>query len=183
MIPELESLRDKLASREQTGRIRIDSESDEAFAIVPTIEDTFTINVSYSDGTYQIAVGPWYGQFEDIQSASAVTCWLLTPYYRIATSYTQDQPIASWLEIYTDAGWESTEYVYFEDSDSIESPVDNADKIVILTQAVFLDSSFTAYHPAAHLDGAGYPLGTIIGETTYEMREDGWYPTGVPIAD
>lgn len=183
MIPELELLRDKLNSRVQTGRIKLDEQSESSFSVVPTVEDSFPINVHYSDGRYVIEVEPWHGHFEDLQSAGAVVCWLLTPYYRVVTSVGNEKNIATWLEIYADDGWNGTEFVYFVDPNSIESTTDGADTIKILTQAVFLDSAFTTYYPGAHIDSAGYPLGTIIGQTSYVRRNDGWYPVGVPEAE
>ncbi len=183
MIPELELLRDKLSSRITTGRIKLEEDRSDAFRVVPTIEDSFPLQVSFKDGNYGVEAGPWHGHFEDFQSASAVVCWLLTPYYRIVTAKQDGNPIASWLEIYADAGWSSTEFVYFVDPSAFESPAEVADVITILVQAVFLDSAFTTYYPAAHIDSAGYPLGTILGETSYEKRNDGWYPVGVPDAE
>lgn len=183
MIAELELLREKLASRLATNRIALEAQSEDAFQILPKVEDGFPITISFREGRYEIEAGMWHGHFEKSQEASAVMCWLLTPYYRIVTSYRGGEPIATWLEIYADDGWNGTEFVYFVDPTGLESPADNADMIKILVQAIFLDSAFASYYPAAHLDQAGYPLGTILGETSYERRNDGWYPIGVPEAE
>ncbi len=183
MIPELELLRENLASRLKTNRIALEELGDDSIKILPKIEDSFPITASYREGRYEIEAGMWHGHFEKIEEASAVMCWLLTPYYRVVTSFQKGEPIATWLEIYADDGWNGTEFVYFVDPNTIASPAENADAIKILVQAVFLDSAFASYYPAAHLDQAGYPLGTILGETSYELRNDGWYPVGVPEAE
>jgi len=183
MIPELGLLSDKLASRVQTNKISLVSESESSFRIESQVEDSFPLSVSFAEGRYEIEAAWWHSDYEDPNQAFAAVCWLLTPYFRVVASFTQDEIIATWLESYTDQGWEATKYLYFVDPANLESPVENADIIKIQTQAVFLDSSFTTHFPAAHLDQAGYPLGTILGETSYERREDGWYPVGVPTAE
>lgn len=183
MIPEIESLSVKLKSRVETKRISLDFPSESSFVISSSLEDTFRIEVSFADGKYEIAVNDWHGHFDEEREAAAVMTWLLTPYYRIVKSEKGGTPIATWLEIYTDSGWEGTEYVYFQDPSTMNSPAENADTIHIQQQAIFLDSAFTSHFPGAHLDEAGYPLGTILGTTAYEKRNDGWYPTGVPNAE
>jgi hypothetical protein len=183
MIPEIESLSATLNSRVNTKRIALNFPSDSSFVITSTVDDTFPIEVSYRDGKYTVGVDEWHGHFAEEREASAVVTWLLTPYYRIVQSEKNGEAIATWLEIYTDSGWEGTEYVYFVDPNTISSPAENADQIHIRQQAIFLDSAFTTHFPGAHLDEAGYPLGTILGKTAYQRRDDGWYPIGVPDAE
>lgn len=183
MIPELDLLIGKLASRIQTKKISVVETSDAAFRIEPQVEDSFPIAISFDEGKYLVEAAWWHSDYEDPMQAFAAICWLLTPYYRIVGSFAGEEIIATWLEQCTDQGWEAHKYIYFVDPTGLESPVDNADIIKIRTQAVFLDSSFSTHNPAAHLDQAGYPLGTILGETSYERRDDGWYPFGVPEAE
>ena len=181
MIPELVHLSEKLKSRVETGRITLEYPSASSLRVLPKGDDTFKIDAEFVDGAFLVSVAAWHGQFELAEQASAVICWLLTPYYRVVRSICADQNLATWIEIYTNEGWEGTEYVYF--GEPMESPLDGADGIVILTQAVFLDSAFETYYPAAHLDQARYPIGTILGETQFENQKGEWQPVGIPVAE
>jgi hypothetical protein len=183
MIPEIAQLADKLTSRSDTKRITLERGTESSLLIVPATEDTFPITASYDDNTYTVSAAKWQANFDQLNQASAAICWLLTPYYRIVRSTQAGNDIATWIEIYTNDGWEGTKYHYFVNQETLESPIDGADEITILQQAVFLDSAFPAYYPAAHLDQAGYPLGTILGETTYTMQNGDWHPVGVPVAE
>ncbi len=183
MIPEIELLAEKLKSRAETKRISLEFSSEITLTVVPAGPDTFPIFVSYEEGIFEVSAAKWRGEFDQLDQASAATCWLLTPYYRIVRSSQKGSDIATWLELYTNEGWEGTKYVYFIDPQTIESPIYGADEIVILQQAIFLDSAFETYYPAAHLDEARYPIGTILGETTYSNQTGEWAPIGVPIAE
>lgn len=183
MIPELELLCDKLKSRVDSKRISLEFLSESSLKVVPAAQDTFPITVTFENGQFEVAAAKWRAEFDQLDQASAAICWLLTPYYRIVRSAKTGSDIATWIEIYTNEGWEGTKYVYFVDSSTLESPVEDADEIIIVTQAVFLDSAFPSYYPAAHLDEAGYPVGTILGETTYSNHTGDWAPVGVPIAE
>ncbi len=183
MIPEIVALTEKLKSRVETGRISLEYPSAFELRVVPSAQYTFPILVSFDDDGFRIQAADWRATFETVDAVSSVICWLLTPYYRIVRSSVQGSNIATWVEIYTDQGWEGTEYVYFVDQDELSSPIDGADQIFILQQAVFLDSKFPEYYPAAHLDQAGYPVGTILGETTFEIQNGEWHPIGVPLAE
>ena len=183
MSPEIESLSSRFQSRAETKRISLSFPNESTFRITSSLPDTFDVEVEFKDGKYLVQAGGWHSHFEEIDQARAVCTWLLTPYYRIARSEKNGDAIATWLELYTETGWEGTEYVYFVDPTTMNSPAENADEIHILQQAIFLDSAFTTHYPGAHLDGAGYPVGTILGETVYMRRDDGWYPIGVPEAE
>jgi hypothetical protein len=183
MIPELELLCDKLKSRVDSKRIYLEFPSETSLRIVPAAQDSFSLEVSFENGLYEVSAAKWLSEFDQLEQASAAICWLLTPYYRIVRSAKSGSDIATWIEIYTNEGWEGTRYVYFVDPSTLQSPIDDADEIVILQQAVFLDSAFETYYPAAHLDEARYPVGTILGETTYSNHSGDWAPVGVPIAE
>lgn len=166
-----------------TGRISLEFLDAERLRVVPAGEDTFPIVVNFDAGLYIVSAAKWHASFGDLDQVTAAICWLLTPYYRIVRSTKGSEGVATWVEIYTNAGWEGTEYVYFDPLVESESPVEGADEIVILTQAVFLDSAFETYYPAAHLDEARYPVGTILGETRFENQNGEWHPVGVPVAE
>ena len=183
MIPELIPIVEKLKSRTETGRIALEFPTSNELKVVPSAEDTFPIWVIFEDSAYHVGAAKWCTQFETAEQASTLISWLLTPYYRIIRSSKDGEDFATWIEIYTDQGWEGTEFNYFTAPGDEESPVDEADEISILQQAVFLDSAFPTHYPAAHLDQAGYPVGTILGETKYENRNGEWHPVGVPIAE
>ena len=183
MISELVRIVEKLQSRTDTGRISLEFPSADCLIVVPVGNDTFPIGVSFDAGQYVVSASKWHAGFGELDHAAAAVCWLLTPYYRIVRSAKVGADIATWIEIYTNAGWEGTEYIYFVPSVEGESPIEDADEIVILTQAVFLDSAFETYYPAAHLDEARYPVGTILGETRFENQNGEWHPVGVPNAE
>ena len=183
MIPELIHLCERLKSRVETKRISLEFPSASELRIVPAGEDTFPIWAMFEDGQFHVGAAHWCTQFETSEQASSVICWLLTPYYRIVRSVKAGADIATWIELYTDQGWEGTEYNYFETPNEDESPIKDANEIIILQQAVFLDSAFATYYPAAHLDQAGYPVGTILGETRFENQKGEWHPVGVPVAE
>ena len=183
MIPELVPIVEKLQSRVDTKRISLEFPSAHEVAIVPSAEDTFPVWVMYEEGVYHVGAAEWCAQFESAEQAGSVICWLLTPFYRIVRSVGAGNDIATWIELYTDQGWEGTEYSYFTERAEDESPLEGANQIIILQQAVFLDSAFATYYPAAHLDQAGYPVGTILGETRFENQNGEWHPVGVPIAE
>lgn len=183
MIEEIANLSAKLKSRVDTGRISVEYPSAFALRIVPGAEDTFSIEVLVEDDLFVVSAADWESKFDDVDQVAAMVCWLLTPYYRIVRSTKAGEFIAKWVEIYTDEGWQGTRYDFSIDPTTIESPVENADEITIVQQAVFLDSAFPSYYPGAHLDQAGYPLGTILGETKYAMQNGDWQPVGVPLAE
>jgi hypothetical protein len=181
MISELVPLVDKLQSRLKSKLIALEFPSANELKVVPSGEDTFPLWAIFEDDVYQVGAANWCAHFETAEQAGSVICWLLTPYYRIVRSIRDGEDLATWIELYTDQGWEGTEYNYFTEPTSEEqSPIDGADEIVILQQAVFLDSAFPSYYPAAHLDQAGYPVGTILGETKFLNQTGEWHPVGVP---
>jgi hypothetical protein len=183
MIAEMVHLVEKLQSRADTKRISLEFPSASELRVVPGAEDTFVIDVGFEHGKFLVGAAHWHAHFDDVEQASAAICWLLTPYYRILRSSKAGADIATWIEIYTNEGWEGLKYVTFDANQGNESPVQNADEIIILQQAVFLDSAFPTYYPAAHLDEAGYPVGTILGETKYQSVNGEWEPVGVPVAE
>ena len=183
MISELVPLVEKLKSRVETKQIALEFPSANELKVVPAAEDTFPIWAIFEDSMYHVGAAKWCTQFETGEQASTLISWLLTPYYRIISSCKNGEDLATWIEIYTDQGWEGTEFNFFGEPNKEESPVEGADEISILQQAVFLDSAFPTHYPAAHLDQAGYPVGTILGETKYENRNGEWHPVGVPIAE
>ena len=183
MLAELVPIVEKLQSRVDTGRILLEFPSGNHINIVPTAEDTFPIWAIFEDSLYHVGAAKWSTQFDTADQASTLIRWLLTPYYRILRSVKDGVDLATWIEIYTDQGWEGTEFNYFTESGDGESPVEGADEISILQQAVFLDSAFTTHYPASHLDQAGYPVGTILGATKYESRYGEWHPVGIPSAE
>ena len=183
MIPELIHLCEKLNSRVETQRISLEFPSAFELRVVPVAEDTFPVWAIFEDSQYHVGAAHWSALFDTVEQACSVICWLLTPYYRIVRSIKAGEDIATWIELYTDQGWEGTEYNYFKIPSEDQSPVEGADEIVILQQAVFLDSAFATYYPAAHLDQAGYPVGTILGETRFENQNGEWHPVGVPVAE
>lgn len=183
MIPELVPIVEKLRSRTETGRISLEFPAAETIHVIPSGEDTFPITVGFESDRYEVGASRWHAHFDKVEQAFAVICWLLTPYYRIVRSQRGEKLIATWLEIYRDEGWDESNAVYFVDPTTLDSPVDGADEIFIRQQAVFLDSAFATYYPSAPLDAAGYPIGTILGETKYENRNGEWHPVGVPVAE
>ena len=183
MISELVPIVEKLKSRVDTKRISLEFPSATELTVVPSGDDTFSVWTRFENGIYDAGAANWCAQFETAEQAGSVICWLLTPYYRIVRSVKAGEDIATWIELYTDQGWEGTEYNYFKMQGDEQSVVADADKVIILQQAVFLDSAFPTYYPAAHLDQAGYPVGTILGETTFENRNGEWHPVGVPITE
>ena len=183
MIAEMVPLVEKLQSRADTKRISLEFPSASELRVVPEGEDTFVIDAGFENGKFSVGAAHWHAHFDKVEQACAVICWLLTPYYRIVRSQLGEEMIATWLEIYNNEGWESSNPVYFVDPTDMDSPLDGADKLFILQQAVFLDSAFTTYFPAAHLDQAGYPVGTLLGETRFENQNGDWLPIGVPVAE
>ena len=130
MIPELELLCDKLKSRVDSKRISLEFPSESSLNVVPATPDTFPIMVSFENGQYEVAASKWRAEFDQLDQASAAICWLLTPYYRIVRSVQTGSDIATWIEIYTNEGWEGTRYVYFVDPSTLQSPIEDADEII-----------------------------------------------------
>lgn len=183
MTSEIVQLSEKLKSRVDTKLILLEYPEPNVVEIVPSGPDTFEISVGLYDEKWLVTSSFWCtvdcGSLENVYS---LVCWLLTPYSRIVESWNGPQLLATWIEWYTEEGWESTDHNYLVIPKD-DSPLTGATEMVIRHQAVFLDSAFSTHFPGAKLDQAGYPIGTLLGRTCYKPSSDGWHPVGVPTAD
>lgn len=178
LVPELQQIHDAMASRIQTGKLRADIESETRLVLVPQVPDSYPVTVTFhAADDLEVGLEPWHEHMTSVELAVNLATWLLTPYYRVVTTFAHGNPIETYTESYQDEGWEFMLEVYFMDP---EQDLPEPDEIRIRQQAVFLDSNFLSYFPKAQLDAAGYPVGTLLGETIYQRRNGEWHPVNVP---
>lgn len=178
LVPELQQIRVALDSRIRSGKLVVEEESESRLILVPQVPDSFPVSISFNAvDDIEVGLEPWHEHMTSVQLAVNLATWLLTPYYRVVTTYSNGHPIETYTEAYQNDGWEFMLEVYFMNP---EAGLPEPDEIRIRQQAVFLDSNFLTYFPEAQLDSAGYPIGTLLGETIYRRRNGEWHPTNVP---
>jgi hypothetical protein len=176
--PSLQPMLDALDSRLKTGKLKLEIKSETELELVPQVPDSFPLTVTlHAEDDVEVGFAPWSEHLGSVGKATNLLTWLLTPYYRVVTTYSKGQAIESYTEAYRNGGWEFRVEVYFMDP---EQDLPDPDEIRIRQQAVFLDSNYLTHYPQAQLDRAGYPVGTLLGETIYESRNGEWHPTNVP---
>ncbi len=178
LVPELQRILEAFQSRIATGNLSVETVSDKELLLTSQVPDTFPITITFENpGDIVVRLAPWHEHLTSTEQATNLAIWLLTPYYRIVAMYSGGQLISSHCEIYRNEGWEASETVYFANP---EEGLPDPDEIRIRHQAVFLDSSFPRFYLSAELDGAGFPVGTLLGETIYHLKNGEWHPTNVP---
>ena len=178
LVPDLQLVLDAFESRIQSGKLAVETPSAEQLLLIPQIPDSFPISISFAGPEdIVVAVEPWHEHMSSVQQATILAIWLLTPYYRVVTSYAAGMPIEAHAEVFQNEGWVSrVEVTLVNSGEELPEP----DEIRIRHQAVFLDSNYLRYYPQAELDQAGCPVGTLLGETIYHLRNGEWHPTNVP---
>ena len=178
LVPELQLIHDALESRIRSGKVSVETPSEKELVLVPQVPDSFPISLNFNaSDDIEVALEPWHEHMGSAELAANLATWLLTPYYRLVTTYAKGQPIETYTEAYRNEGWEFMLEVCFMNP---EEELPEPDEIRIRQQAVFLDSNFLTYYPQAELDAAGYPVGTLLGETIYHKRNGDWHPINVP---
>jgi hypothetical protein len=178
LVHELQLIRESLDSRIRTGKLSVENPSDQELVLVPQVEDSFAIQITFSaPDDIKVSLDPWHEHVSSVEQATNLAIWLLTPYYRVVAMYAGGRAVRTHLEIFRNEGWDDMLGIYFMNP---EEGLPEPDEIRIRQQAVFLDSNFLTYYPQAELDAAGYPVGTLLGETIYQQRSGEWHPTNVP---
>lgn len=178
LVPDLQLLVDTLGSRIRTGKLAVETLAPNQIKLAPQVPDSFPIMLTHAGPEdIIVSVDPWCEHMNSVQQASSLAIWLLTPYYRLVTSFAAGMPVSAHAEVYQNEGWAPRKEVALQNSES--EPL-QPDEIRIRHQAVFLDSNYARYYPNAELDQAGCPMGTLLGETVYHLKNGEWHPTNVP---
>ena len=133
--------------------------------------ETFPITVYDEGHECMVSALRWHTHFEDPEEACLGVCWLLTPYNRLIEEYKGSLYVASWLEHFTDTGWEKTSPVYFLNPDHAADWLAGPDeeyRLIIHQQAALAPPEpFTRYFPNAEVESDTLlPVGSNLGKTT-----------------
>lgn len=158
-------------------------ETTDSFSIRPRAEDTFPVEINREEDGVVVCAFHWHCHLKDHDAAAAVCLWLMTPFARLVHEQIGKLPFASWIENYTENGWEKDDMVMFKDPSIPSSWVLKQNEKIIRSyfqqHVVDWRTPIEQIRPGVKLTPEGLPLGSYIGlreDTATESSADRWPP-------
>ncbi len=148
---------------------------DASLKITPTDPETFGITLYDEGDQAMIAAQRWHTHYDDPMQAAFCALWLLTPYYRLVEEFKGGLMVATWIERFTDEGWDGMEPAYFLNPeyppDWETGPTELYVRRYIQQALIAPPTPFEEIFPSAALDENGLPPGSVIGVSSEESKE------------